>query len=64
LHQSELCARTEVRVLMRALRRSVTELGLDRLDGVAGRRGLAGHRMKANLVVPELSEPERPLHGP
>ena len=40
LHQTELRARAEVGVLVRALRRLVTELGLYGLDGVTGCRGL------------------------
>jgi hypothetical protein len=41
----------------------MAELGLDRLDGLAAGRGLAGHRVAADLVMAELAQPECPLHG-
>ena len=50
--------------MLRALRRLVTELGLYGLDGVTGCRGLAGHRVTSDPMVPELTEPECSLHGP
>ena len=63
-HQSELGTLPEVGVLMCALGRCVPELRLNRLDGVTSGRGLAGHRMPTDLMVADLPETERSLHGP
>jgi hypothetical protein len=49
---------------MCALGRCVPELRLNRLDGVTSGRGLAGHRMPTDLMVADLPETERSLHGP
>ena len=53
---------SEVGVDLRALRRAVAELRLDRLEGLATGGGLTGYRVAADLMMGELAQPESPLH--
>ncbi len=54
LHQTQLRLVAQVGIQVRALRRLMTQLGLDRLDGMTAGGGLAGHRMTADLVMAQL----------
>src|SRR5687768_13056662 len=58
----ELRPRPEVRVPMRARLRAVPELGLDRLDRLARRRGLARDGVTADRVMAQQTQPERALY--
>jgi hypothetical protein len=52
----------QVRIAVRALRRSMAQLGLDRLDRVPPRGGLARHGMTPDPMAAELAKTERPLY--
>ena len=55
--------RAKVRVHVRALLGSMAELGLNCLDRVTIRDGLARDRMPSKRVMTQRSEPEGSLHG-
>src|SRR5258708_15600669 len=57
-----LSARTEVRILVRALLGEMPELSLHCLDRRAACDRLARHRMPTHLVVAEQTESELALH--
>jgi len=63
LHQTQLRARSKVRVDVRTLLGTVSELRLYRLDGVPAGHRLACHRVAAERMVAERSKPERLLDG-
>src|SRR5579872_1639439 len=58
LDEPALRARTEVRVLVRALLGAMPELGLHSLHGSAARDCLARHRVPPHSVVAEHAETE------
>ncbi len=61
--QTQLCTRSKMRVDVRALLGTMSELRLHRLDGVATRHRLACDRVAPKGMVAEGSKPERLLHG-
>ncbi len=60
LHKTLLSLRSEVRVPMRGLLRAMTELSLNRLDGLPTRGGLAGHGVPPDGVPPDAVMAQEP----
>ena len=63
LHETELCARCEVRVLLRTFPRAVSQLPLNHAQRVSACHGLACDRMPPESVVTDLAQPRRLLNG-